>query len=76
MPDDELTVNLFDDLSDAAHDHDVSRKLGDYKQTNVPLSKFAIDQDEARGSESEGWTPRTTENIGNSTPQPEKPSQP
>jgi hypothetical protein len=53
-----------------------TRKLSEYKPTNIPLSKVEIEQDEARDSEPEGWAPRTTENIGDMTPLPEKPSTP
>jgi hypothetical protein len=70
----DVTVSTFDDLSQVAHDHDRTRKLEDYKPTNVPLSESQIEQDEARDTEHEGWAPRTTENIGDMKPLPEKPA--
>ena len=76
MAEEDITVSTFDDLSDVAHDHDVQRKLSDYKPTNLPLSKSQIEQDEARDTAQEGWAPRTTENIGDMTPLPEHPAKP
>ena len=70
MAEEDITVSLEDDPADAV------RKLSDYKPTNTPLSKSEIEQDEARDTEHEGWAPRTTENIGDITPLPEKPSVP
>jgi hypothetical protein len=72
----DVTVSMFDDLSDVAHTHGEPRKLSEYKPTNLPLSKSQIDQDEARDTAHEGWAPRTTENIGDMTPIPEKPAIP
>ena len=74
MPEEDVTVSTVDDVSDVAHSHDRPRKLSEYKPTNVPLSQFEIDQDEAKDEEREGWAPRTTENIGDLTPLPEKPA--
>jgi hypothetical protein len=74
MEPEDVTVSTFDDLSDVAHDHDRQRKLSEYKQTNVPLSKAQIEQDTSRDAEHEGWGPRTTENIGDMVPRPEKPA--
>jgi hypothetical protein len=76
MAEEDITVSTFDDLSDVAHDHDEPRKLSDYKPTNVPLSKSQIEQDEARDTAHEGWAPRTTENIADMTPLPERPAKP
>jgi hypothetical protein len=74
MPDQEdVTVSTVDDLSDVAHSHDRPRKLSEYKSTNMPLSASEITQDEAKDAAHEGWAPRTTENIGDMTPLPEKP---
>ena len=50
------------------------RELSDYRSTNMPLSASEIKQDEARDTAHEGWTPRTTENIGDMIPLPEKPN--
>jgi hypothetical protein len=69
----DVTVSKFDDISDVAHDHDHSRKLSEYKPTNMPLSRDDIEQDQLRDTEHKGWAPRTTENIGDMRPLPEKP---
>jgi hypothetical protein len=76
MAEEDVTVSTFDELSDVAHDHNRQRKLSDYKPTNLPLSKDQIEQDEVRDEEHEGWAPRTTENIGDMKPLPEKPAIP
>ena len=52
------------------------RKLSDYKPTNMPLSASEIHQDEAKDTAHEGWAPRTTENIGDMAPLPERPRYP
>jgi hypothetical protein len=67
MAEEDITVSTFDDEP---------RKLSDYKPTNLPLSKSQIEQDEARDTAHEGWAPRTTENIGDMTPLPERPAKP
>jgi len=69
----DITVTSVDDLSDVAHSKDDPRKLSEYKATNMPLSKAEIELDEDRDTEHVGWAPRTTENIGDMTPLPEKP---
>jgi hypothetical protein len=74
MAEEDISVTIFDDLSEVAHSNDRPRKLSDYKPTNLPLSKHEIEQDEARDTAHEGWAPRTTENIGDMTPLPEKPN--
>lgn len=74
--DENVIVNLADDVSDAAHDRDQPRKLTEYRPTNMPLSKFEIEQDEARDTAHKGWTPRTMQNIGDLVPLPEKPGPP
>lgn len=77
MPEHEdVTVSTVDDVSDGAHSHDRPRKLSEYKSTNMPLSEAEIEQDEARDDEGQGWAPRTTENIGDMVPLPEKPAIP
>jgi hypothetical protein len=73
LPED-VTVSTVDDLSDVAHSHDRPRKLSENKPTNVPLSEAEIKLDEARDPSHEGWAPRTTENIGDLAPLPERPS--
>ena len=69
----DLTVTIIDDLSQVAHSHDRPRKLSDYKPTNMPLSESEIEHDEARDTGQQGWAPRTTENIGDMIPLPERP---
>lgn len=76
MAEEDITVSTVDDVSDVAHQHDRPRKLSEYEATNMPLSKSEIEQDEARDTAHEGWAPRTTENIGDMTPIPEKPAIP
>jgi len=73
MEQEDVTVSTIDDLSQIAHSHDRPRHLSDYKSTNMPLSKSEIQQDEVRDTSHEGWAPRTTENIGDMVPLPEKP---
>ena len=65
MAEEDVTVSINDES-------DEPRKLSEYK--NLPLSKSQIEQDEARDTEHEGWAPRTTENIGDMKPLPEKPA--
>jgi hypothetical protein len=67
MADEDVIVDI-DDESNEPH------KLSEYKPTNMPLSRSRIEQDEARDPEHEGWAPRTTENIGDMKPLPEKPA--
>ncbi len=74
----DVIVTTVDEVSDvahadAAHRYDEPRRLSDYKPTNMPLSQFEIEQDETRDTAHEGWAPRTTENIGDMTPLPERP---
>jgi hypothetical protein len=76
MPEEDVTVTTFDDLSDVGHSQGRPRRLSDYKSTNMPLSASEIGQDEAKDTAHEGWAPRTTENIGDMIPLPEKPSTP
>jgi hypothetical protein len=74
MDQEDVTVSTVDDLSEVAHSHDRPRKLSEYKPTNLPLSKSEIERDEAKDTAHEGWAPRTTENIGDMIPLPEKPA--
>jgi hypothetical protein len=69
MADEDVIVDI-DDESNEPH------KLSEYKPTNVPLSRSQIERDESRDTEHEGWAPRTTENIGDMTPLPERPAEP
>jgi len=68
MADEDVIIDI-DDESNEAH------KLSEYKPTNMPLSRSRIEQEEARDTEHEGWAPRTSENIGDMKPLPEKPPQ-
>jgi len=67
MAEEDVVVSVNDES-------DQPRKLSEYKPTNIPLSKAQIKQDETKDSEHEGWGPRTTENIGDMKPLPEKPA--
>jgi hypothetical protein len=66
MPEEDVSVSTVDDASDRP------RKLNEFKPTNVPLSADEIAQDEAKDPGHEGWAPRTTENIGDLVPLPER----
>jgi hypothetical protein len=72
----DVIVTNLDDVSDVAHSKDVPRRLSEYKPSNVPLSEAEIAQNEARDPGHAGWGPRTTENIGDMVPLPEKPGPP
>ncbi len=71
---DDFPVSSTDELSVAGGAAaNRSRKLGEFKPTNSPLS--AADLEHRRGDAAKkrkrGWIPRTTENIGELTPIPE-----
>ncbi len=70
MPEEDVSVTTVDDASDRP------RKLSEYKPTNLPLSADEIAQDEAKDTGHEGWAPRTTENIGDFVPLPERDPKP
>ena len=72
----DVIVSNFDDLSDVAHSKDIPRRLSEYKPSNVPLSEDEIERNEARDPGHAGWAPRTTGNIGDMVPLPEKPGPP
>jgi hypothetical protein len=76
MADEDISVSTVDDVSDVAHKHDRPRHLSEYEATNMPLSASEIAKDEAKDPGHEGWGPRTTENIGDMRPLPEKPAIP
>lgn len=65
MPEEDVSVTI-NDASDQV------RKLSEYKPTNLPLSADEIAQDEAMDTAHKGWAPRTTENIGDMVPLPER----
>ena len=52
------------------------RIVGDYRPTNMPLSRFEIEMRERLGGQNRPgeWVPRTTENIRDLTPLPEEPA--
>jgi hypothetical protein len=68
----DVSVTTIDNLSDVAHTQGRPRKLSEYKATNTPLSASEIAQDEAQETEPLGWAPRSTENIADMKPLPEK----
>lgn len=68
----DVSVTTIDELSLNAHVHSETRKISEYKPTNVPLSAAEIAQDETRDTKHKGWAPRTTKNIGDLTPLPEQ----
>jgi hypothetical protein len=67
MDEEDVIVNIDDESDEPC-------KLSEYKPTNLPLSRCEIEQDATRDKEHEGWAPRTTENIGDMVPLPEKPN--
>lgn len=69
----EIDVSTIDDISDTAHRHTRARTLDEYSPTNSPLSKDEIDHGLARDKNHTGWAPRTTDDIGDLKPLPEKP---
>jgi hypothetical protein len=73
MDPEHVVVNDVDEPSDGPRANDL-RRVSEYKPTNMPLSKFEIEKDEIKDTAHEGWGPRTTENIGDMTPLPEKPA--
>jgi hypothetical protein len=71
---DDFAVSSTDELTvggGAAKDR--TRKLGEFKPTNLPLSAvdLAYRRSNPTNKRNRGWTPRTTENIGEMTPIPE-----
>jgi hypothetical protein len=67
-----LIVSTTDDLFGSDSRRRIEpRFLGDFRPTNVPLSRFEIEMDEARDVSHRGWAPRTLANIGELTPIPE-----
>lgn len=75
MKDENLCVDRTDELTVAGGWRaDRVRTVGEYRETNMPLSRFEIEwRDRLRGpAEPGGWVPRTTGNIGDLTPLPEQ----
>lgn len=74
MAEEALFINGKDEVLHIPRDDDPASELSDYKPTNMPLSQSQIDRYEARNAKHEGWGPRTTKNIGDIVPLPEKPA--
>src|SRR5690242_9918265 len=66
---DELTI----DPEDSGTPANRSRKLGEFKPTNSPLSAADLEhrRDDPSKKRKQEWVPRTTENIGEPRPIPE-----
>jgi hypothetical protein len=68
---DKFPVSTTDELSITGESRkDRNRTLGEFKATNVPLS--AADISKRKGESQEDWVPRTTENIEDLKPEPER----
>lgn len=75
MRDENLIVDRTDELTVAGGQlADRVRTVGEYRETNMPLSRFEIEwRERLHGPrQPDGWVPRTTENIGDLTPLPEE----
>jgi len=73
--DENLPVDRTDELTVAGGRlADRVRTVGEYRETNMPLSRFEIEWREMLHGPrvTDGWVPRTTENIGDLTPLAEK----
>jgi len=71
---DDFPVSSTDELSVAGGAAaNRSRKLGEFKPTNSPLSAADLEhrRDDPAKNRKADWIPRTTENIGELTPIPE-----
>lgn len=67
-----LVINFEDELLHIPRDDDQVSRIGEFEPTNMPLSQSQMDLYEARDAKHEGWGPRTTKNIGDVVPVPEK----
>jgi hypothetical protein len=69
---DDFPVSSTDELAEGAVANR-SRKLGEFKATNSPLAAADLKhrRDDPAKKRKPGWTPRTTENIGEMAPIPE-----
>ena len=70
-----IPVDSTDELSVAGGRRaDRVRMVGEYRPTNMPLSRFEIERREKLhgGTHAGAWVPRTLENIGDLTPVPEE----
>lgn len=75
MKDENLPVDSTDELlAEGGRRADRVRIVGEYRETNMPLSRFEIDwRERLQGPrQPDGWIPRTPENIGDLTPLPEE----
>jgi len=70
--DEEVPVSDTDELTVVGGPHtDRTRRVGEYKRANAPLSAVEIEERKRLG---QNWVPRTTENIGEIEPIPEEPA--
>ena len=67
----DISVTTIDDFSPVAHVRKETRKLSEYRMTNMPLSESEIQRDKAIEDKHEGWAPRTLQNIHYMMPLPE-----
>ena len=72
MAEESLVINFEDELLHIPRDDDPVSTISEYEPTNMPLSQSQMDLYEARDTKHEGWGPRTTKNIGDVVPLPEK----
>ena len=72
MAEEDISVTTVDEISQVAHARSRTRKLSEYRPSNMPLSEYEIQQDEAIDKKHQGWAPRTLYNIHDMTPLPEK----
>ena len=74
MAEERLVINFEDQLLHIPRDDDPVSTVSEYDPTNMPLSQSQMDLYEARDAKHEGWGPRTTKNIGDVVPLPDKPA--
>jgi hypothetical protein len=74
MAEEKLVINSEDELLHIPRCDDPVSTLSEYAPTNAPLSQSQMDLYEARDAKHEGWGPRTTKNIGDVVPLPDKPA--
>jgi hypothetical protein len=75
VKDENLPVDRTDELTVAGGRlADRVRTIGEYRETNMSLSRFEIEwRERLHGPRvASGWVPRTTENIGDLEPLPEE----
>ncbi|HTS48951.1 MAG TPA: hypothetical protein VMH05_13465 [Bryobacteraceae bacterium] len=72
---DYIPVDSTDELDVAGgREADRVRMVGEYRPSNMPLSRFEMEMRAGLGGRSRPgeWVPRTMENIGELTPLPEE----